>query len=690
MADLVRFGLSSVHYATGEPGQFGTPVPMLGAVQLTTTPEGDSSTFYADNKAYAVFVSNNGYTGSLEIASVNEQFLRDVVGYRYDNTTGLFYEVTNFVAPKVSLLFEINGNEERQRVVLYGVTFSRPQYEHNTTSESTEPDTVTIEFTATGFAFTINGTPVNVVKAQCSDSAENTKAYDSFFTTVPEVGENTSGHDVYYGTFGYDEKAGEYVGLGTMFLDMRDGKAFAVDVPLDGGTTCVKMLDNSGIQKPVPSTIATPGYDPYRSIPMFYWRHVNGYPDANGVQRVTALSGDANFERDGSNGAVNTMIPAIFYSVTYDTGDPDTAKLAHLVFSNTPLPGLKVHPEFVQPDGSIRPFALLPTYALAMLGDEPTSASGLQPLTRTVSHDSLKTIVAAINEEQGTSWSGRTRLVDWYVNVMFLLKYATRDAQSVMKGCTSYDLKYQPVNATSNENHIDVPANMGLVEGSAIMVGSEDVDRGAATGHDVVDYAVIKSIDTSNDGYARLALDRPVTVATTNWVKTAPWPTGACDAVQGDGSPTSNTSGKEPYVIQGIECSLGMYEVMDNVTLHSDGATGWEVMVSNDVDDDYVGTGVMMPSGDTDAWHYPLNIVDADGFICGTNDGGSTTSGMCDGTYTNKTSTAGDREVPSVGNLWSAGGAGPAYRSCYYGLGSADWYIGSRLSATRRSGGEAA
>ena len=193
--DLVRFGLSNVHYATqaGTGGTFETPVAIKGAVQLTTTPEGDSYTFYADNRAYYVTETNNGYSGTFEVAAVNDEFLQAVLGYKTDATSGLTYETSDAQPTPCVILFEIDGNEERQRVALYGVTFSRIDTEANTKSDSTEPDTVTLNFTCIGMQFTVGSEQVNVVKAQCSNSGEETDAYDNFFTKVPQPGTAAAG-----------------------------------------------------------------------------------------------------------------------------------------------------------------------------------------------------------------------------------------------------------------------------------------------------------------------------------------------------------------------------------------------------------------------------------------------------------------------------------------------------------------
>ena len=484
---------------------------------------------------------------------------------------------------------------------------------------------------------------------------------------------------------------GEYVGLGERFAAMRDARVYGVTVHMDGGTVCEKTQDNVGIGNPVPSTLAQPGSDPYAQLPAFYHRDVCGYPDAQGVPHVTSMDGDGIFRRDGSTGAVCVMVPPLFWSLTYDTPTVEGASEAYLRVSNTPLPGLRPMPEGVLPDGTLRPYGLIPKYALGLLDGKYTSASGLQPVTRTISHDSLVDLLSPQNSENGTSWSGMSRLARWYVQVMFLLKYANRDSQTIMRGCTQYDYTQTVSAATDAAPYVDVADASSLVEGSSVMVGTENTDRNDATAHDVVDYAVVTSIAGN-----RLNLDRDVTVASGNFVKTAPWMTGACDGLQGDGSPTSNTSGKEPYVIQGVETALGMYEVMSGVALHNDGTNGWRVMVYQDGQSDvkdvpgsYEDTGVSLPTDSTDSWKYPLNLVDAGGVLVGTDTGGSTTTGLCDGEYTNPITTVADREFRSGGGLWDWGSAGP---SCVGvdGLGYAWWSFGSRLSATRSSGGEAA
>lgn len=188
--DLVRFGLKNVYYAvpsTGGDG-FETPVHLNGAVQLTTTPEGDSYDFFAEDRIFYHTETNSGISGTIELAAVNDEFLESVLGNHKDETSMLSYETTDDKPVQVALMFEIDGNLEKQRYALYGVTFSRIETEANTRSDSTEPDTVTLNFTAIGQTFSVSGSDVNVVKAHCSDDEASKDAYDNFFKKVPTPG----------------------------------------------------------------------------------------------------------------------------------------------------------------------------------------------------------------------------------------------------------------------------------------------------------------------------------------------------------------------------------------------------------------------------------------------------------------------------------------------------------------------
>ena len=182
----VRFGLSNVHYAIwdAKSSKYGAWKEIPGAVKLTADPQGDQSKFYADNVAYYVVNTNSGEKGTCEFAALPDDVLVDILGYENDATSGLTFEPTDTVPPTIALGYQIDGNEEDQLGVRYNVTFSRPSQQSNTKSDSSNPDTVSLDYTAIGRDFTIGGKTRNVLKAHCDNSGDTHAAFDSFWKSV--------------------------------------------------------------------------------------------------------------------------------------------------------------------------------------------------------------------------------------------------------------------------------------------------------------------------------------------------------------------------------------------------------------------------------------------------------------------------------------------------------------------------
>ena len=79
MGNKVKYNLKNVHAAkltrTEDGGySYETPRAIPGAVSISLDAEGDTSPFYADGIVYFRSVSNNGYSGDLEIALIPEWF----------------------------------------------------------------------------------------------------------------------------------------------------------------------------------------------------------------------------------------------------------------------------------------------------------------------------------------------------------------------------------------------------------------------------------------------------------------------------------------------------------------------------------------------------------------------------------------------------------------------------------------
>ncbi|MGE4213775.1 MAG: major tail protein [Anaerotignaceae bacterium] len=178
MANKVKFGLKSVHYAVitvGEDGSFtyAAPVAIPGAVNLSLSPLGDKGEFFADDGLYFNTTPNLGYEGNLEVALVTDGFKKDVLGYKED-ANGVLFEDAEALPKDFALMFEFKGDKNSVRHALYKVSAARPNIESGTKTASVEVKTETFDITA-------SPDPSGMVKAKAEP--ENA-GYDTWYTTV--------------------------------------------------------------------------------------------------------------------------------------------------------------------------------------------------------------------------------------------------------------------------------------------------------------------------------------------------------------------------------------------------------------------------------------------------------------------------------------------------------------------------
>jgi phi13 family phage major tail protein len=185
MANKVKYGLSNVYYSvmtetiTGGVYSYtyDTPVPILGAVNLSLTANSEQTTFRADNIDYFVTYSNNGYEGDLEVALIPDSFKKDILG-ELEDTNGVVYEKNDAKPKAFALLFQFEGDDKARRHVLYNCKASRPALASQTTDTTIEPVTETLSITATGRAGD------GLVKASSKWDDTTTTEYTNWFTQV--------------------------------------------------------------------------------------------------------------------------------------------------------------------------------------------------------------------------------------------------------------------------------------------------------------------------------------------------------------------------------------------------------------------------------------------------------------------------------------------------------------------------
>lgn len=182
MPSKVKYGLSEIYYAVATDDgtgtlSYGTVKPLKGGVSLSLTAEGDSNPFYADNILYFQSTANNGYSGTLELALIPDDFLKDVLGQTADQNSVLV-EKSGTPVVEFALLFQFEGDANKTRHCLYRCTASRADVSSATVEAGITPQTETLNLVA------MPRISDKIVKAKVSD-AQATQ-YNGWYTAVYE------------------------------------------------------------------------------------------------------------------------------------------------------------------------------------------------------------------------------------------------------------------------------------------------------------------------------------------------------------------------------------------------------------------------------------------------------------------------------------------------------------------------
>jgi phi13 family phage major tail protein len=184
MANKVEFGISQLHvgtYTVASDGTvtLGTPYHQAGAVSFSPEAQTEQNTFYADNIAYWSGYSGGTLEGDLEVAMFDDAFKTQFLGY-VTLTNGGLAAVKNATKPNVFIAFQVEGDAESRRIILYNCSLGSIAREYATIEDTKEPATETLGVTCTGD----NNTGVTMAVLKPGDSG-----YDTLFTapTAPAI-----------------------------------------------------------------------------------------------------------------------------------------------------------------------------------------------------------------------------------------------------------------------------------------------------------------------------------------------------------------------------------------------------------------------------------------------------------------------------------------------------------------------
>lgn len=489
--------------------------------------------------------------------------------------------------------------------------------------------------------------------------------------------------------------------LEAFFGSMRTGKVYQTEFyltatnPTSAGT---KTLANEE-KVCEPSTDTVEGRDDYEGIGIFNWYNCNYITDDYGRKVPTAIEGWGNsFKNDGS-----VDVGVIAMTPYWSAVEKDGKQIWTL--SDTPNDdyGLIPWETARKEDG---------TYASYVVHSKYISGLGKDGLLRSFfnskpfRNNCYNNMIDNYQKKGKACWgAGKER--DMYVILHVVIKYATKNEQKIFRGTTSYDLQFSAsIQRDMKETYFPLTNSQAsqIIVGSYVSVGygsangtSVNNDRGVETIHNYADDVKvlrIEDIDENNkavyldieEGFTTTpvalsdTLNAPITLSTMHW-----W-SGSTDKVIGkhDGSMGSNTDGKHPFRVMGLECSVGGYIV------YSDSVMVFKEDYSKDV---YIAPRCVkhakdeatikstyklignMPGNDGVDWW--IGDIGVDMETCSwfaKTVGNSDSQGWGDRCYSGGKVVSGTREDLGRGALWSGANGGPVFVLCGGGLGGTNWY----------------
>lgn len=493
--------------------------------------------------------------------------------------------------------------------------------------------------------------------------------------------------------FEYDASAGEYGNLAAYFDAHRDGKVYGVRFPkwtYSNTPSGTKTRDNANLAIEV-STNDKAGRDDYSGLNAFRVWDVNASIGDDGKPHVTAIDGvDPRFRRDGTNGDVWVMTCPCYYKVE------QSATHLELLYSDTQWDGYLPMPGSLLPDGTRRPCLLFAKYAADLTADnKPLSVSGRE-IDREFGSQNRAIDYALL---KGRGYAGRCQADDFYVQLMLLVKWATKNSD-VLGGCWQYASQTTVTKAESNVRRVIVAATAadGFDIGSTVNVGT-DAERDNEGNYSAARARTILSKTTVDSANTALNLDGDAFTTTTACkVSTMPWKTGSTDRILGtDGRPSATSAANhQPIRLQGIELFNGIYETDADliVNARTDGDTGhldiyrvWDIAkASKSSTANYAKIGEFPAyTGTDDGWKYSEDFQVTAGMFVNTGKTATSTTGLCDAVGGNPVSSQGLRQVQRFGDLGGGVRGGAFAADLRHDLAGLRWTIGGRLSALGRT-----
>lgn len=550
---------------------------------------------------------------------------------------------------------------------------------------------------AAGAATTAAGNANNAAtKANEATTAANTAAQKATEQTTAAKAATEAAQAVADNVSGIiDEKI-----LEAFFGSMRNGKVYQTELyltatnPTSDGT---KTLANAG-KVCEPSTDTIEGQDDYEGTGIFTWFNCNYVTNEYGRKVPTAVEGWGNgFKNDGS-----VDVGVIAMTPYWNVEEKDGKQIWTLSDTPNDKYGLVGWEAAKKEDGNFAPYVVHSKYVSGIGTDGLLRSFKNSKPARNQCYNNMITNY----QKKGKGYWGGGKERNLYRILYQVIKYATKNEQTIFQGTTSYNFQYTAaVQRDTKETYFPVTNAQAtnIIVGAYVSVGYGSVsgssvnnDRGVGTIHKYADDVKVLRIEDLDENNKAVYLDvtegfttTPVAISDTInapiVMSSMHWWSGSTDKVIGkhDGSLTSNTDGKHPYRIMGIEDAVGGYIVYaDSVMVFKEDYSK-DVYIARrgtkhvtdeaTIKSTYKLIGNIPGNDGADFW---IGDIGVDTETCAwfvKAVGSSDRQGWGDRCYAGGKNTSGTREDLGRGDLRHGADGGPVCVSCWYWLGWTGW-----------------
>ena len=121
----------------------GDPYAQVGAVGFSPEPSNNDETAYADNIAWFTDNSSPTRSGDLVVMKYDRAFKTKFLGY-VESAAGGVAEVVNPIKPNVYIGFQVEGDKEARRIIMYNGTLGSINREYSTLEDARVPVTESV------------------------------------------------------------------------------------------------------------------------------------------------------------------------------------------------------------------------------------------------------------------------------------------------------------------------------------------------------------------------------------------------------------------------------------------------------------------------------------------------------------------------------------------------------------------